>query len=68
VKGHVLFDKGITKWWKDVVKQMSYKTLHNKWHTRQIHYETKHKQDKTKTKIKQHITKCKTRQRRHQTC
>jgi hypothetical protein len=48
VKEHVLFDKGVTKWWKGVVKQMSYKTLQNKWHARQILYETKHKQNITK--------------------
>ncbi len=41
----MLFDKGATKWWKSVGKQMSYKTLQNKWHARQIHYETK--QNKT---------------------
>jgi hypothetical protein len=27
VKEHVLFDKGVTKWWKGVVKKMSYKTF-----------------------------------------
>jgi hypothetical protein len=48
----VLFDKGVTKWWKGVVKQMSYKTLQNKWHARQIHYENT---NKTKLNITKHF-------------
>jgi hypothetical protein len=49
VKEHALFDKGVTKWWKGIVKQISYKTLQNKWHARQKNYETK--QNKTLQKI-----------------
>jgi hypothetical protein len=49
VKGHVFFDKGVTKWWKGVLKQMNYKTLQNKFIMKQNTNITKHFLNKNKT-------------------